>query len=110
MDIFERIAEAKIREAMQRGEFDNLPGQGKPLELEDLSRVPEEWRLSYIILKNAGFLPEEAQIKKEIYSLRQQIKACVNDEEKDALTKAMLALELKQNILMERARRRKTKR
>lgn len=107
MDIFARIAEAKIREAMERGEFDNLPGLGKPLKLDDLSHVPEEWRPAYIILKNSGFLPEEAQVKKEIYNLRQQIKACLNDEEKDALKKEMLALELKHNILMEKMLKRR---
>lgn len=102
MDVIARIAEAKIREAVERGEFDNLPGHGKPLKIEDLSHIPEEWRASYIILKNAGFLPEEVQIKKEIYALKQQINACNSDKERSVLKKAMLALELKHNILMER--------
>jgi hypothetical protein len=44
MDTLTKIAEARIREAMERGEFDDLPGKGRPLVLEDLSRVPEDLR------------------------------------------------------------------
>ena len=46
-DILSKIAEQKIREAQERGEFDDLPGKGKPLDLEDLSGVPEEMRMAY---------------------------------------------------------------
>ena len=46
------IAEKRIAEAMDKGEFDNLPGRGKPLEIEDLSAVPEDLRMAYKILKN----------------------------------------------------------
>ncbi|MDI6716856.1 MAG: DUF1992 domain-containing protein [Actinomycetota bacterium] len=102
MDIIARIAESKIREAMENGEFDNLPGSGKPLQLEDLSRIPEEYRAAYIVLKNAGFLPEELQIKKEIYALRQLINACSSDDEKDLLKKELLEMDLKYNLLLER--------
>ena len=45
MDIVAIIAERKISEAMARGEFDNLPGRGKPLRIEDeLPGVPAELR------------------------------------------------------------------
>ncbi len=46
MSYFYRIAEEKIVEAQKAGTFDNLPGKGKPLELEDLSWVPEELRIA----------------------------------------------------------------
>ena len=45
----------QIRQAMQRGEFDNLPGKGKPL---DLSQNPHEdpgWRIAYRMLKENGY-------------------------------------------------------
>ena len=66
MDILASIAERKIREAMARGEFDNLPGKGKPIVQEDLSGVPEELRMAYKILKNAGFVPPEVELSNEI--------------------------------------------
>lgn len=54
------IAERKIAEAMAEGLFDNLPGRGQPQRLENLSHLPEDMRLAYIILKNAGYLDGEA--------------------------------------------------
>ena len=66
MYTFHLIAEKRIQEAMSQGQFDNLPGKGKPLEFEDDSMVPEDLRMAYKILKNAGFIPPELQTEKEI--------------------------------------------
>ena len=66
--ILAKIAEQRIREAMERGEFDNLPFHGKPIKLDDLVGVPEHLRMGYKILKNAGVLPEEMQLKKGLLS------------------------------------------
>ena len=54
MYIFEKLAEEKIVAAMQRGEFNALPGAGKPLPADNLPGVPEELRLACKVLKNAG--------------------------------------------------------
>ncbi len=51
--------------------FDNLPGKGKPLRLDDDSRIAPHLRASYRILRNAGILPPEMQLRKEISDLRQ---------------------------------------
>jgi hypothetical protein len=56
----ELLAEKKIAEAIERGELDHLPGAGKPLELDDDALVPEDLRMAHRILKNAGFVPQEA--------------------------------------------------
>ena len=56
---FETIAERRIAEAVAHGEFDGLPGAGRPLEFDDDSMVPLELRMAHRILKNAGFLPDE---------------------------------------------------
>jgi hypothetical protein len=63
---FEKIVEERIQQSMKKGEFDGLPGAGKPLELEDFSNVSEDLRLAYKILKNADCVPPEIEIKKEI--------------------------------------------
>lgn len=55
--IFDKLAEERIREAIDRGDFDDLPGKGKPLDLEDDRHLPDDLRLAYKILKNAGCLP-----------------------------------------------------
>ena len=85
MDILAKIAEQRIREAMERGEFDNLPFQGQPINLDDLVGVPEHLRMGYKILKNAGVLPAEMQLKKEIVSLKNLLDACYDETEKQTL-------------------------
>jgi len=61
---FERLAEEKIRAAIAAGEFANLPGKGKPLDLAEPPGVRPEDRLGYLVLKNGGFLPEYLQWRK----------------------------------------------
>ncbi|MBM3225401.1 MAG: DUF1992 domain-containing protein [Candidatus Tectomicrobia bacterium] len=102
MDILAKIAEQRIREAMERGEFDNLPLQGKPVKLDDLVGVPEHLRMGYTILKNAGVLPEEMQLKKDIVSLQSLLAACYDETEKQALTQKMNEKILRYNMMMEK--------
>lgn len=66
MNLLDQIAEARIQEAIDRGDLRGLPGEGKPLQLDDDSAVPEELRAAYRILKNAGFLPPELQLRQEL--------------------------------------------
>lgn len=54
----ELLAERKIAEAVSRGEFDDLPGTGRPLDLADDPLVPEDLRVANRILKNAGLSPK----------------------------------------------------
>ncbi|AIQ47017.1 molecular chaperone DnaJ [Paenibacillus sp. FSL R7-0273] len=77
------LAEQRIQEAMRNGEFADLPGHGKPLELEDLSGVPEELRMSFKIMKNAGLVPEELTLRAECVSLEELIAACMNSGNSD---------------------------
>ncbi len=102
MDAFEQIAEQKIREALERGEFDALSTAGRPIDLDELSRVPEDLRASYSILKNAGFLPEEMALKKELLRLDDLIAACLDDGELAKLRKTRTSAALRFSILMER--------
>ncbi len=87
LSYFARIAEERIREAQKEGAFDNLPGKGKPLVLEDQSMVPEDLRMSYHILKNAQVLPPEVEIQKEIRTLQDMLKYIEDEGERKALAK-----------------------
>ncbi|MFH0809577.1 MAG: DnaJ family domain-containing protein [Pseudomonadota bacterium] len=78
----ESIAERRIREAMERGEFDHLEGRGKPLSLEDDSGVPEDLRLAYKILKNAGCLPPELELKREIRQMEEALADMKDEKER----------------------------
>ena len=64
--MLEFIAEQKIAEAIAKGELDDLPGHGSPLDLSDDALIPEEMRLAFRILKNAGFVPPEVETLNEI--------------------------------------------
>ena len=85
MNIFAKIAEQRIREAIENGEFENLKGMGKPLDLGDESWIPEDLRMAYRILKNAGCLPAELELRKEVMNLRELIDTI--DDNKERLKK-----------------------
>lgn len=82
MFAFQRIAEERIRKALEEGEFDNLPGAGKPLVLEDDRWVPEDLRMAYRVLKNAGCIPPELELRSEIFGLRELINTLDDDSER----------------------------
>ena len=69
------IVEERIREAMRAGAFDGLPGAGRPLDLDDDRMVPEDLRMAFRILRNAGFVPPELEQRKEAADLRRLIEA-----------------------------------
>lgn len=80
--VIQFIAEKRIEEAQSRGEFENLPGQGRPLQLEDVSHVPEDLRMAYKILRNAGCLPPELAERNELNRLVDLLEACENEQER----------------------------
>ena len=95
----ERLAEERIREALQRGEFDNLSGSGKPLNLEDDRHIPEDLRLAYKILKNADCLPPELEIKKEINRAEELLGEITDEGEKYRQLKKLNFLIMKLNMI-----------
>jgi hypothetical protein len=82
MDIFQKIAERKIHEAIEKGELENLPNAGMPIKMDDDPNIPQELRIAYRILKNAGYLPPELELRNEILSLRKLIDTLDNDKER----------------------------
>ena len=82
MDIFIKIAEQRIREAVEKGEFDNLEGRGKPIVFEDETWIPEDLRPAYRILRNAGYLPQELELRKEVMTLRGLLETIDDDKER----------------------------
>jgi hypothetical protein len=82
MEFFAKLAENRIKEAMEAGEFDNLQGQGQPLNLGDDSHIPPELRLAYKILKNADCLPPELTLRREVVQLQDLVAALPDEAEK----------------------------
>ena len=77
---FQKIIEERILKAQKSGEFDNLVGSGKPLNLKADFHISEDLRLAHKILKNADCLPPEIELKKEI----QQTEALLGGMEETA--------------------------
>jgi hypothetical protein len=96
---FEKIIEERILQAQRRGDFDNLPGSGKPLDIEDDSHIPEDLRLAYKVLKNAGCVPPEIELKKEIHHTRDLLAAMEDTAQKYRTLTRLNYLILKLNCL-----------
>lgn len=82
MDFLIQIAERRITEAMENGEFDNLKGKGRPIRFEDETWIPEDLRIVYRILKNAGFIPPELELRKEIINIATLLNTIDDDKER----------------------------
>jgi len=83
------IAEQRILEAAQRGDFDDLPGAGQPLDLDDDRLVPEELRMAYRVLKNAGYVPPEVQTLKEIGDLERLVRTLEHGDQRTVAVKKL---------------------
>ena len=102
MSILHNLAERRILEAIREGALDDLALRGQPIPREDLSGVPEELRMGYKILKNAGYLPEELQLKKEVLALQDMLQACTSAEEQEETRRKLTLRRLHFEMLMEK--------
>lgn len=96
--IFDKIAEEQIRAAMERGEFENIPGKGKPLVLEDDRHIPQDLRLAHKILKNSDCLPPEVELRKEIRTTEALLAGIEDTQEKYKQIKKLNFLIMKLNL------------
>ena len=99
----QRICEQRIQEAMQRGEFDDLPGYGKPVAPSDDSMVPEDLRLAYKMLRDAGYLPPEMSLQAEIRSLQDLLDRIDDEDDRNRLRIAINERSLRLNLRWRRA-------
>ncbi len=82
MEIFSKIAEQRIREAIENGEFADLRNAGRPIDFDDETWVPEDLRAAYRVLKNSGCIPPELELRKEVLNLRDLINTIDDDSER----------------------------
>ena len=104
---FDKIVDALIREAQERGEFDNLPGKGKPIDLDEYFETPEDVRMAQSVLKNAGMTSPEIQLLKEIAELRQFLTSLMDEKKKQEVQKKIREKQIEFNLMMERRRKRR---
>ena len=103
--MFDKIVEAIIQEAMKNGKFDGLPGKGKPIDLSAYFDTPEEVRMAYSMLKNAGFTPREVDLLKEIAELKQVFAALLDEKKKAEIQKQISRKQIEFSLMMERQKR-----
>jgi uncharacterized protein (UPF0128 family) len=101
----DKIVEEMIKKAQERGEFDNLPGKGKPVDLTDYFEMPEDVRVAQSMLKNAGMAPREVDLLKEIAKLRQLLARIVDEKKKAEIQKQIQEKQIEFSLMMERQKK-----
>ena len=99
---FDETIEALIKEAQARGEFDNLPGNGKPIDLAEYFNTPQDVRVAQAMLKNAGMVPVEIELLQEITSLKESLSTARDEADISKIRKLLKEKQLQFNLLIER--------
>jgi len=102
---FQKNVDEKIEEAIARGEFDNLPGKGKPLDLDAYFAAPEHLRMGYSILKSADVIPEEMELLRQIEALKKSLHSSTTPMEEKALRQQLSEKLTNFNMRMEHNRK-----
>ena len=101
---FENLAERKIREAIDAGEFDRLPNAGQPISLDDYFSVPEHLRMAFSVLRSANCLPEEVQLLNDIARLESALAADLNPAVRSRLSAELREARLHLDVALDRHR------
>jgi hypothetical protein len=103
---FQKNVDEKIKEAIARGEFDDLPGKGKALDLDAYFAMPEHLRMGYSILKSADIIPEEMELLRQIEDLKKSLDSSTSRIENQALRQELSEKLTNFNMRMEQNRKR----
>ena len=96
-----------IQEWLAKTSAENLPGKGKPLDLDEYFRWPEDVRFAYSILKSSGYVPEEVELLKEIGLIEEDIDRCTDPARKRLLGQRLEERRVSLNLKLEQRRRRR---
>jgi DnaJ homolog subfamily C member 28 len=66
MKRWESLVDQRIREGIEQGQFDNLSGRGRPIDLSENPFEDPDWRTAHRLLRNAGFAPAWIEERKDI--------------------------------------------
>lgn len=102
----EKFVEEQIRRAIEAGEFNDLPGKGKPIDLRAYFETPEDLRMAYSILKSNNFVPEEVEMLREIEALKTRFNSCSDEEQSARLKREIREKTISFNMLLEKRKRR----
>jgi hypothetical protein len=97
------LAEQRIREAQEQGVFDDLPGAGEPLKLDDDAMIPEQLRAAYRILKNSGYVPPEVEALRDMREIDLMLERPHSEVDHSALIAKLNALMARAGIAQKRS-------
>lgn len=101
----EKAVEAIIKEAQERGDFDNLKGKGQPIDLDAYFETPEDLRLAYSALKNAGMVSPEVELLQEVAELKERLASTFEEAQRNSIKKIIQDKQLQFNIMLERQKK-----
>ena len=105
---FSRTAENRIREAVAQGHFDNLPGAGQPLNLDEYFSAPEDLRMAFSIVRNANCAPPEVELLNEVARLERAVAEASDAAARQTLQQTLTSRRTHLAVLLEhRSRRRR---
>jgi hypothetical protein len=104
-DLMPSPIEKLIDEWVSQNPEEHLPGKGKPLDLEEYFRWPEDKRMGYSLLRSAGCVPPEVALLREIDSLQQSIDRCADPEKRQCLRDRLQARQVEFNMHLEERKR-----
>ena len=99
MDAIAWIAEQRIREAMDQGFFDNSPYRGRPVHLEENESIAPELRMAFKVLKDAGCLPPEVELRREVASLSELLDTIAEGPERQRIRRELFDRRLRLELL-----------
>lgn len=105
----EKAVEEIIKQAQERGEFDNLKGKGKPLDLSAYFETPEEMRMAYSVLKNAEMVSAEVELLREIGALKERLASTYDESSRRKIKRVLAEKQLQLDVMLERQKRQSRK-
>ncbi len=105
----ERAIEEIIRQAQERGDFDNLKGKGKPIDLSAYFETPEDLRMTYSVLKNAGIASAEVELLNEIAALKERLTVTYEEKDRSRIQKMIREKQMQFNVMLEQQKRQRGK-
>lgn len=102
---FDRLVEARIQDAVSRGVLDDLPGAGKPMNLDDLAGLSQEERVEALLLRSGGGVPEEVTLLREIAELRAALAGELAAEARARMEKELRDKSLRLSLMFEHSGR-----
>jgi hypothetical protein len=107
--MFDKIVETLLQEAIARGEFDNLPNQGQPINLTGYFNTPAAWRVAASMLKNAGVRPPEVELLRQVADLKRQLAVCTDNSRQAEIRARLATCQINLDIALERIRQQRRK-